>query len=80
MDVFFCWIKCRILLGTKKLLELRTGYSHTRRSKVEAVIFRGGRACLWSGSIRFASDVRALLGPSSLFDSYVALGTNRARR
>ena len=35
---------------------------------------------LWSGSIRFAPDVRALLGPSSLFDSYVALGTNRARR
>lgn len=38
------------------------------------------RMSLWSGSIRFASDVRALLGPSSLFDSYVALGTNRARR
>ena len=37
-------------------------------------------ASLWSGSIRFASDARALLGPSSLFDSYVALGTNRARR
>lgn len=37
-------------------------------------------ASLWSGSIRFASDARALLGPFSLFDSYVALGTNRARR
>ena len=48
MDVFFCWIKCRILLGTKKLLELRTGYSYARESTIgmEAVVFRGGRACL----------------------------------
>ena len=80
MDVFFCWIKCRILLGTKKLLELRTGYSHTTEQDGGRYFSWRSRMSLWSGSIRFAPDVRALLGPSSLFDSYVALGTNRARR